>query len=59
MNSHAMRNVVRLAAIVAVSMPSWADTIPVIHYAPGENLERIDVALIDTAKREIDMAAYV
>jgi hypothetical protein len=30
-----------------------------IHYAPGENLEHIDVALIDRAEREIDMAAYV
>jgi hypothetical protein len=28
-----------------------------IHYAPGENLEHIDVALIDRAER--DMAAYV
>ena len=26
---------------------------------PAENLERIDVALIDRAEREIDMAAYV
>jgi hypothetical protein len=32
---------------------------PAIHYAPIENLEHIDVALIDTAKREIDLAAYV
>ncbi|SFK43614.1 hypothetical protein [Methylocapsa palsarum] len=30
-----------------------------IHYAPAENLERIDVALIDVARRGIDMAAYV
>src|ERR1700752_2516270 len=30
-----------------------------IHYAPGENLEHVDVALIDRAEREIDMAAYV
>lgn len=27
--------------------------------APAENLEHVDVALIDTAKREIDRAAYV
>jgi len=39
--------------------PCGADPAPVIHYAPTENLEHIDVALIDTAKREIDMAAYV
>lgn len=30
-----------------------------IHYAPEENLERIDVGLIDGAKTSIDMAAYV
>ena len=30
-----------------------------IYYAPAENLEHIDVALIDGAQHEIDMAAYV
>jgi phosphatidylserine/phosphatidylglycerophosphate/cardiolipin synthase-like enzyme len=30
-----------------------------IHYAPAENLEHIDAALIDSASRQIDMAAYV
>ena len=30
-----------------------------IHYAPAENLEPYDVALIDQARRTIDMAAYV
>jgi hypothetical protein len=39
--------------------PCRADPALVIHYAPAENLEHIDVALIDTAKHEIDMAAYV
>ncbi|MDQ6868244.1 MAG: hypothetical protein M3178_07505 [Pseudomonadota bacterium] len=39
--------------------PCCADPAPVVHYAPGENLEHVDVALIDRAKREIDMAAYV
>ena len=39
--------------------PCWADPAPVIHYAPGENLEHVDVALIDRAEHEIDMAAYV
>lgn len=29
------------------------------HYAPIENLEHVDVALIDRARHEIDMAAYV
>jgi phosphatidylserine/phosphatidylglycerophosphate/cardiolipin synthase-like enzyme len=39
--------------------PCCADPAPVIHYAPAENLEHIDVALIDRAEHEIDMAAYV
>ncbi|MDQ6870026.1 MAG: phospholipase D-like domain-containing protein [Pseudomonadota bacterium] len=39
--------------------PCGADPAPIIHYAPAENLEHIDVALIDRAEREIDMAAYV
>lgn len=38
---------------------SFADQAPVIHYAPSENLEHIDVALIDQAQSSIDMAAYV
>ena len=36
------------------SMPPVA-----IHYAPAENLEPYDVALIDRARRTIDMAAYL
>jgi hypothetical protein len=31
----------------------------VIHYATAENLEHVDVALIDRAEHEIDLAAYV
>ncbi len=46
-----------ITAFLALSMPARADL--AVHYAPAENLERIDVALIDTANREIDMAAYV
>jgi phosphatidylserine/phosphatidylglycerophosphate/cardiolipin synthase-like enzyme len=39
---------------------SWgASPIPVIHYAPVENLEQADVALIDRAEHDIDIAAYV
>lgn len=30
-----------------------------VHCAPAEDLESIDVALIDSARRSIDMAAYV
>jgi hypothetical protein len=36
-----------------------ADPAPVIHYAPAENLEHIDVALIDGSRHEIDMVANV
>jgi phosphatidylserine/phosphatidylglycerophosphate/cardiolipin synthase-like enzyme len=47
------------AAFVAIGSLSRADPSPVVHYAPAENLEHIDVELIDSAKREIDFAAYV
>ena len=49
----------RMAAcfFIASLAPCRAD--PAIHYAPAENLEHVDVALIDRAEREIDMAAYV
>jgi hypothetical protein len=57
MNSHAMRPVVTIAAIIAVWLPCRIDPAPLIHYAPAENLEHIDVELIDGARREIDMAA--
>jgi phosphatidylserine/phosphatidylglycerophosphate/cardiolipin synthase-like enzyme len=30
-----------------------------IHYSPAENLEHIDVALLDSARQEIGIAAYV
>src|SRR5271165_7183666 len=45
-------------ALIAVVAPTSAQT-PLLHYAPVENLERIDVALIDGAQASIDMAAYV
>ena len=45
--------------LLAPLAPCCADPAPVIHYAPAENLEHIDVALIDGARHEIDMAAYV
>jgi phosphatidylserine/phosphatidylglycerophosphate/cardiolipin synthase-like enzyme len=50
---------VRMAAclLLASLAPGRAD--PAIHYAPAENLEHVDVALIDRAEHEIDMAAYV
>ncbi len=50
---------ITVAAFLALCPPVHADPAPIIHYAPSENLEHVDVALIDTAKREIDIAAYV
>jgi phosphatidylserine/phosphatidylglycerophosphate/cardiolipin synthase-like enzyme len=44
---------------LAALAPCCADPAPIIHYAPTENLEHIDVALIDRAEHEINMAAYV
>jgi hypothetical protein len=39
------------AAIILGSFtPCGADPAPVIHYAPAENLEHIDVALMDRAE---------
>jgi phosphatidylserine/phosphatidylglycerophosphate/cardiolipin synthase-like enzyme len=32
---------------------------PAIYYAPAENLEHVDVALIDGARHDIELAAYV
>src|ERR1700751_3233548 len=47
------------AAFVAIGAMGYADPAPIVHYAPAENLEHIDVELIDNAKHEIDFAAYV
>jgi len=47
-----------LAACVAGSGAAAASSVE-IHYAPREDLERIDVGVIDNAERWIDMAAYV
>jgi phosphatidylserine/phosphatidylglycerophosphate/cardiolipin synthase-like enzyme len=53
------KTLMAVAMAIAFIVPTYADPAPVIHYALAENLEHIDVELIDTAKREIDMAAYV
>jgi phosphatidylserine/phosphatidylglycerophosphate/cardiolipin synthase-like enzyme len=45
--------------LLASLPPCCADPAPAVHYASAENLEHIDVALIDRAEHEIDMAAYV
>jgi phosphatidylserine/phosphatidylglycerophosphate/cardiolipin synthase-like enzyme len=51
--------VIASAIFVGIGAVSHADPAPIIHYAPAENLEHIDVELIDSARREIDFAAYV
>ncbi len=49
----------RLIFAVITLVPCLADPAPIIHYAPVENLEQADVALIDRATHDIDIAAYV
>jgi phosphatidylserine/phosphatidylglycerophosphate/cardiolipin synthase-like enzyme len=53
------RFILATGILLAPLAPCRADPVPAIHYAPAENLETIDVALIDRAEHEIDMAAYV
>jgi phosphatidylserine/phosphatidylglycerophosphate/cardiolipin synthase-like enzyme len=50
---------IAVCLLLASLVPGAADPAPAIHYAPVENLEHVDVALIDRAEHEIDMAAYV
>jgi phosphatidylserine/phosphatidylglycerophosphate/cardiolipin synthase-like enzyme len=52
-----MKRLILAAALLAICPAARSD--PAIHYAPAENLEHVDVALIDTARNEIDIAAYV
>ena len=48
-----------IAAVLFLPPRAGADPAPVIYYASGEKFEHVDVALIDSAEHEIDMAAYV
>jgi phosphatidylserine/phosphatidylglycerophosphate/cardiolipin synthase-like enzyme len=43
----------------AVEPPCPIGAAAEVHYGPGEDLERIDVALLREAAKQIDMAAYV
>lgn len=45
-------------AVAGVGASSAGDE-TVIHYAPVENLERVDVGLLNEAGETIDMAAYI
>lgn len=53
----------RTASAIALVLASLglthADSPPIVHYAPVENLEHLDVDLLDKAERKIDIAAYV
>jgi phosphatidylserine/phosphatidylglycerophosphate/cardiolipin synthase-like enzyme len=53
------RTPIAAAVILALCPQGIAEPAPIVHYAPAENLEHVDVALINTARHEIDMAAYV
>ena len=46
-----------LFLLLAFARPAGAETLE-IHYAPVENLERVDVELLKSAQKRIDMAAY-
>ncbi len=46
-----------LFLLLAFARPAGAETLE-IHYAPVENLERVDVELLKSAQKQIDMAAY-
>jgi phosphatidylserine/phosphatidylglycerophosphate/cardiolipin synthase-like enzyme len=50
-----------LASVFVFTLPPFvlAAEPPEIHYAPSENLERFDVALLRAARSKIDLAAYV
>jgi len=49
-----------LSVVIALGAPPGAEAAEFLqHYAPLENLEHIDVALIAQARETIDIAAYV
>lgn len=54
-----LRAAIAAVSLLAAPLACTADPTPVVHYAPEENLERIDVSLIDRARTSLDMAAYV
>lgn len=56
-----MRRKIRILLVVLVTLAGFssANAEPRIHFAPAENLERIDVALIGEARQSIDVAAYI
>jgi phosphatidylserine/phosphatidylglycerophosphate/cardiolipin synthase-like enzyme len=59
LRSHEPAIPIRRVVLLATCPQSFAGPAPTIHYAPAENLERIDAALTDKAAQEVDLAAYV
>jgi hypothetical protein len=53
----ASRAALTVVVFLTPRAPCRADPAPIIHYAPAENLEHVDVELIDGARHEIDLAA--
>src|SRR5262249_17313301 len=47
------------ALVLVFLLLTRADSPLIVHYAPVENLEHVDIALVDKAERKIDIAAYV
>ena len=41
------------ASFVTIGTVNQADPVPMIHYAPAENLEHIDVELIDSGRSQL------
>jgi ParB-like nuclease domain len=52
-------NMFRTDLATFLLLAAHVEPAPVIHYSPTENVEHIDVGLLDTARQEIDLAAYV
>jgi len=46
-------------ALATFAVTSWPAHSAEVHYAPRENLERIDVQTLGEAQRTIDLTAYV
>lgn len=59
MRSRRLRYIASSALLAAIRRACPVGSAAEIHYGPGEDLERIDVALIGEAAKQIDMAAYV
>jgi hypothetical protein len=49
------RAFITAAVVLALCSQGRSDPAPVIHYAPTENLEHIDVALIDAARHVLNL----